>query len=152
MSKQVDFYLIENQISDAKYKLASRLSNKLLKLKKKTLIATDSIEETEQLSQLMWTFSGTSFVAHENVAQATEQSLTENLIHIGDTKSINNDVLENEYEVLINLCQNAPLFSHHFNRIAEIIEQTDDQKAAGRARYKNYQQEGFEIKTHSLEL
>ncbi len=148
MSKQVDFYLIENQITDAKYKLASRLSNKLLKLQKKTLIATDSKESTAQLDQYLWSFSGTSFVAHENVANSKGQSL----IHIGDRESINNDVLKNNYDVLINLCQNTPVFSHHFVRIAEIVEQQDEQKIAGRLRYKNYQQEGFEIKTHSLEL
>lgn len=148
MPKQVDFYLIENKISHAKYKLASRLSNKLLKLNKKTLIATNSEDQTKQLDDYLWSFSGTSFVAHDNVTQLSDHSL----IHIGNTNSISPQVLENNYDVLINLCNEVPLFSHHFIRIAEIIEQNDEEKTAGRQRYKSYQQEGFEIKTHPLEL
>lgn len=148
MPKQVDFYLIENKISHAKYKLASRLSNKLLKLNKKTLIATNSEDQTKQLDDYLWSFSGTSFVVHDNVTQLSDHSL----IHIGNTNSISPQVLENNYDVLINLCNEVPLFSHHFIRIAEIIEQNDEEKTAGRQRYKSYQQEGFEIKTHPLEL
>lgn len=148
MSKQVDFYLIENHISDAKYKLASHLSNKLLKLKKKTLIVTDSAEATQRLDHWLWSFNGTSFVSHGNVAESSDASL----IHIGDTAAITNHVLQNNYSVLITLCESIPAFSYHFTRIAEIIEQQEEQKTAGRLRYKNYHTEGFTIKTHSLEL
>ncbi|MBX2847797.1 MAG: DNA polymerase III subunit chi [Acidiferrobacterales bacterium] len=147
MPKQVDFYLIENQVNDAKFKLASRLSNKLLKLKKRTLIATDSADQNARLDGCLWSYSGTSFVAHDDVSTAADS-----LIQIGSIESINPQVLERDYEVLISLCDKTPLFSHHFNRIVEIIEPSEDEKKNGRERYKSYQQEGFEIKTHSLEL
>lgn len=148
MSKQVDFYVIENKIADARYKLASRLSNKLLKLQKRTLLVTDDSESLAQLDHWLWSFSGTSFVAHEPVSENMDACL----IHIGESASINQDVLQNDYDVMINLCADTPTFSHHFSRIAEIIEPTDAQKNAGRLRYKHYQSEGFEIKTHPLEL
>ena len=147
MSKQVDFYLIANEVNDAKYKLASRLANKLLKLKQKTLILTANSDATESLDNHLWSFSGTSFVAHDK-ADPDGPSF----IHIGIESDINASDLENNYAVMINLCESIPVFNHHFQRIAEIIEAQESQKLLGRARYKAYREEGFELKTHNIEL
>jgi len=46
----------------------------------------------------------------------------------------------------------VPIFNHHFSRIAEIVEQDEQSKTAARVRFKRYQTEGFEIKTHQIEL
>jgi len=147
MSKQVDFYLISNQVTDAKLKFASRLCNKIQRMDKKTLVVTDSVETTEQLDQMLWSFSDTSFVAHE---QLSEEALSS--IQIGERIQVDNPVLEHGYDVLISLCKEVPVFSHHFARVAEIVEASEDDKAAARARFKNYKDEGFELKTHDIEL
>ena len=147
MSKQVDFYLIANEVSDAKFKLASRLANKLLKLHKKTLILTDSADATKRLDHWLWSFSGTSFVAHDKI-----ENTSASLIHIGDMASLENNELSSDYAVMINLCETIPVFSHQFQRIADIVEAQDEQKTSGRARYKGYRDEGFEMKTHQMEL
>ena len=153
MTKQVDFYLLENQIEDAKFKLASRLANKLLRLKNRTLIVTDDNSHTHQLDNYLWSFSGTSFVAHEIItAELSNIESSISLIHIGEAQLISNDMLHKGYNVLINLSSSVPSFSNQFARIAEIVEATDEQKAAGRMRYKDYKNSGFELKTHSLEL
>lgn len=148
MSKQVDFYLIANAVSDAKYKLASRLSNKLLKLKQKTLIVTDGPEATKLLNQWLWSFSGTSFVAHDSINTSESTSI----IHISDENSLSDHDLQSTYAVMINLCESVPTCSHHFQRIAEIIEAQDEQKASGRARYTHYRDKGYELKMHQMEL
>ena len=149
MSKQVDFYLIENQVADAKYKLASRLANKLLRLKKKTLIVTDNEGAIDQLDQCLWSFSGTSFVAHERADSDNRTSAT---IIIAEASAIDVQTLENDYEVLVNLADDIPVFCHHFTRIAEIVEHQEQAKINGRARYKGYKEQGFELKTHPMEL
>jgi len=154
MSKQVDFYLISNQVNDAKYKLASRLANKLQRLNQKTLIVTNDSDASDQLDQLMWSFSGTSFVAHERLqGKVSNESDTEKCaIHIAESKLVDNDVLDQQYSVMINLTEAVPLFNHHFSRIAEIVEQDDTAKQQGRQRFKDYKTEGFELKTHQIEL
>ena len=147
--KKVDFYLISNQVADAKYKLSSRLANKLQRLKQKTLIVTDDETASRKLDELMWSFSDTSFVAHENIKH---NDLHLSNIHIGEFSQINSAHLDNNYDVLINLSTKVPEFTHHFSRIAEIVEQNDDSKTQARLRFRRYKEEGFELDTHQIEL
>ena len=146
--KQVDFYLISNQVKDAKYKLASRLSNKLQRLEQSTLIITDNDNATTELSRVMWSFSDTSFLAHERI----NSDKLDSKIQIGDASLVSPKILERSYNVLINISFDIPIFNHHFPRIAEIVEADEQSKTSARIRYKRYQTEGFEIKTHNIEL
>ena len=146
--KQVDFYLLSNQVRDAKFKLASKLANKLQRSDLRALIVTDNEESTDRLDQIMWSFNDASYLAHDRL----DDELLPSLTHIGPHNSVSQATLERDYDVLINLSTSVPMYNHHFNRIAEIVEADESSKAAGRARYKSYKTEGFELKTHSIEL
>ena len=145
--KKVDFYLISNQVADARFKLASRLSNKLLRLEQKTLVVTEDQQQCENLSRIMWSFSDTSFVAHERLSQDSA-SCNINISSITDVK------IESKanFDVLINLSNIMPNFNQHFSRIAEIVEFDEPVKKLARQRYKIYQENGFELDTHTIEL
>ncbi len=147
--KQVDFYLISNQVIDAKYKLASRLSNKLTRMQLKALIVTDSLEASKQLNKVMWSYSDTSFVAHDHVPS---ESPTPSKVHITEVPSVSTDLLNDNYDVLINLASEVHAFNHHFERIAEIVLPNEESKAAARERFKSYKSEGFELKISPVEL
>ena len=147
--KQVDFYLISNQVADAKYKLASRLSNKLQRFDKKVLVVTDDQDSVEILDRVMWSFSDTSFLAHERL-QDDPTSIAK--IQIAEVAGVTPSHLEDGFEVLLNLSDKTPVFSHHFDRVAEIVEADEQSKAAARIRFNNYKHEGFELKTHTIEL
>ncbi len=147
--KQVDFYLISNTVVNARFKLASRLANKLQRMNQSALLVTDGPDQTAELDKTMWSFSDTSFLVHESI-QDIETAKSD--IQIGAHLEVTTSVLSNDYDVLINLGNDVPLFSHHFERIAEIIEADDQSKSAARSRYKHYQTEGFELKTHTIEL
>jgi len=146
--KQVDFYLISNRVNEAKLKLASRLANKLQRMQKSCLVITDNAATTADLDRVMWSFSDSSFLAHDLISDPRPESI----VHIGDHNSVTPLVLEREHNVLINLSSDIPMFNHHFERIAEIVEADDSAKAAARKRYKSYQSEGFELKMHNIEL
>ena len=162
--KQVDFYLLSNQVIDGKYKFASRLANKLQRLDQSTLIVTDDTASSELLDEVMWSFSDTSFVAHDRIGSnadgvrdgssdsVTSKQRPGNSIHIAELQQITDDIAQGNYDVLINLASEVPLFNHHFGRIAEIVEADDTAKAAARLRFKSYQDEGFALKTHPIEL
>lgn len=153
--KQVDFYLISNRVNDAKYKLASRLANKLQRLAQSTLVITDDAESAAHLNRVMWSFSDTSFLAHDQI-NATDNNVepAKNAasVLIGEHRMISPAILEKAHDVLINLSSEVPVFNHSFTRVAEIVEQDEGAKTAARMRYKSYQTEGFEIKTHEIEL
>jgi DNA polymerase-3 subunit chi len=53
-------------------------------------------------------------------------------------------------DVLINLTDEQPLFFSQFNRVAEILDNTDNVKAAGRERYQFYKHRGYELDTHNI--
>ena len=148
MIKRVDFYLINNRVQDAKFKLASRLCNKLQRVGTSILVVTENEDELQKLDDLLWHFNDVSFVAHDRAIEGANPSL----IHIGVNLTINSEVLDRNYDVLISLCRDAPLFKNYFNRIAEIVEDEETEKANGRSRYKSYKNEGFELNTHQIEL
>ena len=157
--KQVDFYLISNRLRDAKFKLASRLANKLKRLNQKALLVTQSAQESEQLSATLWALRDTSFLAHERIDDVDDAAQFQadfdrglNYAVIGDALGMNAKILETQFDVMINLSREVPIFNHHFNRIAEIVESDEAAKADARSRYKLYQGEGFKISTHTIEL
>lgn len=146
--KQVDFYLIENAVSQASFKLASRLANKLQRMQQSALLVTNSADDTQTLDSIMWSFSDASFLAHDMIDSNTMHAN----IQIGAQNAVSNEVLERNYDVLINLADDVAIYSHHFSRIAEIVAPDDDSKAKARSRFKHYQTEGFELKTHNIQL
>ena len=151
MTQQVDFYLISNQISDAKFKLASRLCNKIQRMNKKTLVLTDCPADTDVLDKILWSFSDTSFVAHDDVGDAKHCNL-----QIGDAALLESATEISDYDVLINLAKEIPDQTKSYlgsvDRIAEIVEQGETAKAAARVRFSAYKKLGYELKTHPIEL
>lgn len=152
--KQVDFYLISNQVADARYKLASRLSNKLARQDNTALVITDSADTSQNLDDIMWSISGTSFVAHDRLGsvEAIKTKPPLSKIHIAEADNVTADNFVLKYDVLINLATEIPAYSHHFDRIAEIVEADETAKSQARLRFKSYRDEGFELKTHNIEL
>ncbi len=146
--KQVDFYLIGNQVSNAKHKMASRLANKLQRSEMRALVVTENKADAATLNDVMWTFNDASFLAHDDLVEKNAVSR----VQYGAHTAVSQEVLARGYDVLINLANDVPVYSHHFSRIAEIIENDDASKAAARARYKIYKTEGFELKMHNIEL
>ncbi len=148
MGRQVDFYLITNQVTDARYKLAARLCNKIQRLNQRILVVTDDSRATDRVDQLLWTFSDTSFAAHDLCHTPALLSS----IHIGQCTDITDEVLQNNYDVLLNLATDRPAFSQRFNRVAEIVENAETAKTAARRRFRTYRDEGFDLETHNIEL
>lgn len=148
MTGQVDFYLITNQVTDARYKLAARLCNKIQRLGQRVLVVTDDTSATDRLDQLLWTFSDTSFAAHDPLDDPDPLSS----IHIGCCADLKEQNINDNYDVLVNLSRDAPAFSRHFNRVAEIVEAGEPAKTAARLRFRMYRKQGFELETHNIEL
>lgn len=147
-TNQVDFYLIANQVSDAKYKLASRLANKLLRLKQKTLLVVTDPQSFQTLDKILWSYNDTSFVAHEN---ATEASIN-TIVHLAVPAQIDDKLLHNKYKVVINLTDRVLDGCTKVARIAEIVEHNETAKSSARERFRAYQAQDYAIKTHNIEL
>lgn len=100
------------------------------------IVLQDELEQCQHLDEMLWTFSDVSFLPHV-VADNPLAAQTPIILTHHNIDSFPH------HELLINLSQQIPVASASFERIIEIVSQHDDDKKAGRHRYKQYQQFGW---------
>jgi DNA polymerase-3 subunit chi len=93
------------------------------------------------LDDLLWTFRAGSFIPHEIYTGKLPDF--EKVILIGSL-----DVPVNWQKTVINLSLNCPEEFDKFDRILELLDNSEITKIAGRDRYRQYQQSGLKITTH----
>ena len=139
---RVDFYILEQQQGEARYRFACRLAEKAWQQGNKVYIHTENAEQSQRLDELLWTFRVGSFVPHslDDAAEADSSP-----IHIGhDAEPKHHD------EVLINLAAEVPLFFSRFERVAELVDQDEQVKQQGRGRFRFYRDRGYPLENHTI--
>jgi DNA polymerase-3 subunit chi len=63
---------------------------------------------------------------------------------------VGQEASQTQADVLVNLCEDPSPEAEQYPRVAEIIAQDDGSKTAGRARFRQYRERGFELKTHEI--
>ena len=100
-----------------------------------------SEEQAQAIDDMLWTFSQGSFIPH---ARTPGEAQTETPVHIGHDRQPGFDS-----DVLINLSDNVPDFFRRFERIVEIVDQSDDAKVKARDRYRFYRDQQCEVSSHN---
>lgn len=142
MTDWVDFYILPTQDPKDRRVTACKLVEKAYRQGLTLYIKTQDEEESRVLDDLLWTFRQGSFVPHE-MAGSSNKDVP---IVIG-----HGEMVDDERDVLVNLSEIVPEGYERFRRVAELVDQDEATKKAGRERYKTYQLQGLEIKTHALE-
>ena len=140
----VDFYVLKNNAPQAMFLAACQLAEETYLAKKTTYLLVTTPEEMKTIDTLLWTFHDTSFIPHDLISP-DHASKNSNLIHIGNFQDP-----QHNYDVLINLTDHFPATFNKFKHILEIVPPDPEARAGSRLRYKDYQQQGFEIKTLSI--
>jgi DNA polymerase-3 subunit chi len=140
------FYILNSSQPRERYIVACKITEKAYKLGKHVFILTNTTEESQALDNLLWSFKQGSFIPHEIVDNTQQQTIEPlpNSVLIGASTSTTSAT------VLINLSTELPDNMDRFERIVEIIDQDVQIKQAGRQRYKAYQSNNFQLKTHNL--
>ncbi|MCC7328969.1 MAG: DNA polymerase III subunit chi [Gammaproteobacteria bacterium] len=139
---RVDFYVLAAADATARLRFACRLAEKAYRLGHRVHLHAGSPGQAAQLDELLWTFRQGSFVPHEPaVAGATAGSPV--TIGHGETDPPGSDLL-------VNLAGEMPGFHVRFPRVAEIVEDSDAGRAAGRERFRQYRQAGRTISSHDI--
>jgi DNA polymerase-3 subunit chi len=91
---------------------------------------------------LLWTWQATGFLPHcaPHDALAGETPV---LIAAGEETP-------EGFGVLLNLSTECPPHFERFERLCELVGRDDDEKAAGRGRYRYYRDRGYRITDHDL--
>lgn len=106
----------------------------------KVVILTADQQSLGALDESLWTFSGLDFLPHVTAGDPLA----------GSTPIILTDSDQAElphHQILINLSATTPANFARFERMFEIVASDDADKAAGRERYRHYQQRGYPL-TH----
>jgi len=117
---------------------ACRLVRKARAAQCKIVLLGSNSSELSQLDQLLWTFSEQDFFPH---------------VHAGDPLAAQTAIILSaddnaelpHHHVLINLSGRQPEHFARFERMFEIISADDNDKAAGRDRYRFYKERGYPL-------
>ncbi|MCH9755753.1 MAG: DNA polymerase III subunit chi [Gammaproteobacteria bacterium] len=140
---RIDFYVIEDEHSDAPRRVAARLLEKAYQQNLRAWVLCANQTEAEKLDNWLWTYKKTSFLPH-SLASSVPKGLNPPIQITAD----NTAPKENTFDLLLNLREDIPVQHTTFTRILELVPR--DQKQAGRARYKAYRDQGFSINKHSI--
>jgi DNA polymerase-3 subunit chi len=137
---QVDFYILHTRNRQEKERFACQLTNKVWHQDYRIYIHTEP-SLLQRLDMMLWTFKEESFLAHDIYPDVSSSAP----IRIGCTEQVCE-----EMDVLINLTEPLPPFFEHYERIAEIVDDTPSAREAGRVRYRFYKEKGYVLKTHDI--
>ena len=141
---RVDFYLVEGAAEHGTDVAVCRLAHKAFLLGHRIYILTEADEDARRLDRLMWTFSAGSFIPH---ALDSEHAETDIPVLIG-----HNEPPATHEDVLIQLAPKVPEYFSRFQRVAEIVDASEDGKALARERFRFYRDRGYALQTHQLSL
>lgn len=139
---RIDFYVLQDTARDNQYSLACRLAEKAWQQGHRVLISTQNEEEMRHMDRLLWTYRDQGFIPHAILGKADGDL---NPILITDS-----DDPDNEHDILINLCQEIPVFFSRFSRVIECVDKGEQHKAASRAHFRFYRDHGYPLETHQI--
>jgi len=139
----VNFYVLSSDSVQERHLFACKLIEKSYRSGCFCYVLTDSAEQSRIIDDLLWTFRAGSFIPHQ--LYAGDIPAIEHVILIGSSNPP-----ERWQKNVINLSSQCPEDFQHIERILEILDNSEASKAAGRQRYRRYQQAGIEPTTHKM--
>jgi DNA polymerase-3 subunit chi len=136
---QVDFYLLAGSDLAQRAQFACRLAEKAFRLGHRIHIHTDDEAAAVELDALLWQFQPTAFVPHTIGADAASDVII-------DWRAPTSD----DGDLLINLTLTVPPFFAAFQRVAEIVVDSDALQRALRSNFRHYRDRGLTLATHDL--
>ncbi|GAB4270363.1 MAG: DNA polymerase III subunit chi [Methylomicrobium sp.] len=140
----IGFYVLASRSERERLLFVCKLAEKAYRSGSYSYILTESPRQSAALDDLLWTFRPGSFVPH----QIYDGDAPENdkILLIG-----NRDAPARWRHVLINLSPKGPDDYAGFDRILEILDDSEETKTPGRIRYQQYRQSGFSVATHKID-
>ncbi|MDE2389563.1 MAG: DNA polymerase III subunit chi [Betaproteobacteria bacterium] len=138
---QIYFYSGSND----KLQTACRLCAKAVQQNMTVLIYTSDETLLDQLDQLLWTFSPTSFIPHCDLREDNE------LVSATPVILGNRIPADRQFDVLLNLHLQQPPAFDQFNRLIEIADTSPEGKQAARGRYRFYKDGNYPVQHFNLD-
>lgn len=140
---EISFYVLPTESSQERHLFACKLIEKAYRSGSFAYVLTDSLEQSQLIDNLLWTFRAGSFIPHQ--IYMGEMPTIEDVVLIGSSNPP-----EHWQNTVINLSSQCPQDFQNAERILEILDNSEETKTIGRNRYRQYQQAGIEIATHKM--
>ena len=140
---EVSYYILPSESLQDRYQFACKLIEKAYRSGQFCYVVTGSAEQSRIIDDLLWTFRAGSFIPHQTYTDKLPD--LEKVILIGSLEAP-----ENWQKTVINLSSHCPEELDKIERILEILDNSETTKAAGRKRYRQYQQSNMKITTHKV--
>jgi len=138
---RVDFYLLGKE-EDRRDRFACRLAEKAYRMGHRVYLLAPDASSAGALDELLWTFSQGSFVPHGQLGDANAD---EHPVLIGHAEPPSGF-----QDVLVSLANEVPDWVGRFERVAEIVGATEQDKHQARERFRHYRERGYPLETHPL--
>lgn len=138
------FYVGKKDTLDGRLEIACRLVKMAFDRNLQVHIHTDSYASSQKLDALLWTKDEQRFLPHAVISHGDEINELDKVTLSHEFEPMSN------CDYLINLSNQRPDFFSRFNKMAEIIDQSEDILNAGRQRYSFYRERGYTLEYHSL--
>ncbi|MFZ2725915.1 MAG: DNA polymerase III subunit chi [Methylococcaceae bacterium] len=136
---EVSFYILPTASQHERYLFACKLVEKAYRSSgQPCYVLTDSDAQSGRLDDLLWTFRAGSFIPHQRYQQGEPVTPLQKVL-IGSSPAP-----QGWQHTLINVSAQFPQARH----IIEILDNSESSKAAGRTRFRQYQQAGDSITTY----
>ena len=139
---RVDFYLLDHTTLGGKDTAVCKLAHKAFRLGYRVYILTVDNDNAQRLDRLLWTFSAGSFIPH-GLGRSPENTDLPVLIGQAEPPPTHEDLL-------IQLALRVPECFSRFQRVAEVVDDSDDAKILARERFRFYRDRGYTLQTHNL--
>jgi DNA polymerase III subunit chi len=140
---EVNFYVLATQSSQERVLFACKLIEKAYRSGVFVYVLTDSVEQSQLIDDLLWTFRAGSFIPHQ--IYTGELPTLENVVLVGSSHPP-----ERWRKTVVNLSSLCPQDFQQAERILEILDNNEETKTWGRNRFRLYQQAGIEVTTHKM--
>jgi DNA polymerase-3 subunit chi len=139
---RIDFYILAPGAGGDRLGLTCRVAERAYAEGRRVLIHCPDSALARELDERLWSYRDESFLPHGLVGE-TNPALTPILISADGEPAA-------EDQVLINLGAEVPEFFSRFERLCEPLDQDPTVLQAGRARWKYYQDCGYDLKHHEI--
>ncbi len=143
---RIDFYIAQNADLGNPDLLVCRFAEKAFRHGHETYILTADPKQSAHLDRLLWTFSPGSFVPHR--LSAGEHDPAEGLqpaVLIGHEEPPTTC-----HDILVSLRLEVPDCFSRFQRVAEFVGPTEEEKQQARVRFRFYRDRGYPLENHTV--
>ncbi len=137
---KVDFYILPEATSEARWLFACRLIDKVQRMGMRVLVAMDTEADARAFDELLWTFKPESFIPHQLINGGKPAP-----VEITFTADAGG-----HQGLLLNLSKTTPAYFSRFERLSEVVVQEQQSLASSRERYSFYKSRGYPIETRKI--